>query len=192
MVLIHCDHFGISHWSLDSQRLPGHLSRWFLRVSEGRLQRSSEEQWAGVCQFKQGPLCSVPAHLSLPQGHCSPLLGSTPHPITAFTLGVVAVWVIWASLLPDCIRSLRREKYVLLHFCNSYTIKHLASVFICISVIYNIYLFMYLFTYPFLLIIVALQSSVSFRYSKLFSYFFRVYSIIGYNRILNTTLCAIQ
>ena len=100
------DRFGISHWSLDSQRLPGHLSRWFLRVSEGRLQkRSSEEQWAGRVPVQARP---CPAS-HFPRGHCSPSLGHTPPPLLhSHVVWLLSVPFLWTALL-QAARSRRRK-----------------------------------------------------------------------------------
>ena len=108
---------------------------------------AKEEFWRTVSGERVSSskiLCAVSLPtFSLPQRALQPLLGST-YPITAFTLGMAVV----GSCGPPSFRlqDLWEERYVLLHFCNSYTIKHLASVFVCISVIY-ICLFVYVFVY---------------------------------------------
>ena len=108
---------------------------------------AKEEFWRTVsreCASSGKTLCAASCPASrFPRGHCSPSLGHTPPPLLHSH-----VVCRFHSYGPPSFRlqDLGEEKYVLLHFCNSYTIKHLASVFVCISVIY-IYLFVCVFAY---------------------------------------------
>ena len=111
----------------------------FLKVGCKRGVLKNSEQ--GGCQFRQDP---APPRAS-PEGTAAPPWGT---PCPPYCIHTWCGCCRFHSYGPPSFRlqDLGEEKYVLLHFCNSYTIKHLASVFVCMSVIY-IYLFVYVFVY---------------------------------------------